>query len=103
MLDRFETAVIVLDSLRLSLREDGDDDGWMIGSAIVAEDRIGSDLRRQTEEADPLRSRNQRGKGSRGYSVRGAATFVPRISGLKANFAAIGQTKSIRRTRTEAR
>ena len=43
MLDSFETAVVVLDSLRLSLRENGDNDSWMIGSAIVAEDRIVGD------------------------------------------------------------
>jgi hypothetical protein len=52
MLDRFEAAVVVLDSLGLSCRENGDDNGRMISSPIVAEDRIGSDLRRQPEEAD---------------------------------------------------
>jgi len=41
MLDRFETAMVVLNSLPLSFRENGDDDRRMIGSAIVAEDGVG--------------------------------------------------------------
>ena len=44
MLDRFETAVVVLDSLRLSFGKNGDDDRRMIGRAIVAEDRVGRDF-----------------------------------------------------------
>ena len=103
MLDRFETAVVILDSLRLSFREDGHDDSWVIGSAIVAKHRIGSDLRRQIKEADGLRFRNQRGKSGCGYRIRDTPTFVPWISGFEANFAAIGQAESIRRASTEAR
>jgi hypothetical protein len=44
MLDRFETAVVVLNSLRLTFRENGYDDRRMIGSAVVAEDRVGCDF-----------------------------------------------------------
>ena len=103
MLDRFETAVVIFDSLRSTFHKNGHDDGRMISSAIVAEDRIGSDLRRQIKEADGLRFRNQRRESGCGYRIRDTPTFVPRIAGLEANFAAIGQAKSIRRTRTEAR
>jgi hypothetical protein len=44
MLDSFETAEVVLDSLRLSLRENGDNDNWMICSVIMAENGILGDL-----------------------------------------------------------
>ena len=80
MLDSFKTAVVILHPFCLSLREYGDYDCWMIGSKIMAEDRIVGDLGRQIKEADRSRSRNQRRKSDRGYRVRGAATFVPRIT-----------------------
>jgi hypothetical protein len=103
MLDRFETPVVIFDSLRLSFRENCHDDGRMISSAVMAEHGIGSNHRGQIKEADGLRFRNQRGKSGCGYRIRDTPTFVPWISGFEANFAAIGQAESIRRASTEAR
>jgi hypothetical protein len=44
MLDRFETAVVVLYPFCLSLREHGNYDRRVIRSEIMAEDRIAGDL-----------------------------------------------------------
>lgn len=44
MLDRFETAEVIIDPFRLTLGEYGDHDGWRVGSGNTAEDRIAEDL-----------------------------------------------------------
>ena len=44
MLDRFETAEVILYTFRLSFDGYGNYDRWMISREIMAEDRIAGDL-----------------------------------------------------------